>query len=127
MRIAFELASLSYAKRTKVGAVITMGRRIISQGWNGNPPGKDNILEDERGMTKPSVIHAEANAICFAARIGTSIEGTAIYCTHSPCFECAKLIIQAGITTVYYSIPYRIAGPLQFLKDNNVHVEQIQI
>ena len=127
MRMALELSKLSYAKRTKVGALITRNRRIVSQGWNGNPSGADNVLEDASGVTKPSVIHAEANAICFAAREGIATDGAEIYCTHSPCYECAKLIIQAGIKKVYYSFTYRQTAPINFLKDNGVETEQIKL
>ena len=127
MQVAFQFSSLSYAKRAKVGAVITRDRRIISQGWNGNPSGPDNILEDDKGMTRPSVIHAEANAICFAARTGIPLDGAEIYCTHSPCFECAKLIIQSGIRKVYYNFPYRQSAAIKFLTDNGVEIEQIEL
>lgn len=122
-------SNLSHAKRLKVGAVITKDDRIISIGYNGTPRGFDNEcetkLDDSLIVTKPEVIHAEANAILFAAKTGIPTEGTTLFITHSPCFECAKMIIQSGIVAVYYREIYRDASPLKLLTEANVKYYQL--
>lgn len=129
MDIAYRSAEMSYAKRLRVGAVITRDNRIISTGFNGTPPGHDNCceLETENGVlvSKKSTIHAEESAISFAARTGISTENATIYCTHSPCFFCARLIVNAGIRSVIYSEKYRDDEGVQFLKDSSVRVVEI--
>ena len=95
-------AQNSYCKRRKVGALLVKDRTIISDGYNGTPSGFENICEDENGVTKPYVLHAEANAITKVAKSGNSSEGATLFVTASPCAECAKLIIQAGISRVVY-------------------------
>lgn len=129
MDIAYRSAEMSYAKRLRVGAVITRDNRIISTGFNGSPPGHDNCceLETENGdlVTKESTIHAEKNAILFAARTGISTENATIYCTHSPCLPCAMLIVNAGIRSVIYSEKYRDDEGVQFLIDRSVSVVDI--
>ena len=97
----------SYCKRRKVGALLVKDRTIISDGYNGTPSGFENICEDEDGVTKPYVLHAEANAITKVAKSGNSSEGATLFVTASPCAECAKLIIQAGIRRVVYRDAYR--------------------
>ena len=98
----------SYCKRRQVGALIVKDRMIISDGYNGTPSGFENVCEDENGVTKPYVLHAEANAISKVAKSGNSSQGSTLYVTASPCLECAKLIIQAGIRRVVYADEYRL-------------------
>lgn len=129
MRAAEVYSSLSHAKRLKVGAVITKDDRIVSIGYNGTPRGFDNEcetkLDDSLLVTKPEVIHAEANAILFAAKTGIPTDGTTLFITHSPCFECAKMIIQAGIEAVYYREIYRDTTPLKLLTEADVKYYQL--
>ena len=125
-----EMASIwaknSYCKRRQVGALIVKDRMIISDGYNGTPSGFENICEDENGVTKPYVLHAEANAISKVAKSGNSSEGsTTLYVTASPCLECAKLIIQAGIKRVVYRDEYRLTDGIDLLKRAGVEVERI--
>lgn len=101
------VASRSKAKRLQVGAIITKEDRIISTGFNGTPMGLDNTCEDENNVTKPEVIHAELNALLFAARHGISTKGATLRVTHTPCRACAGAIIQAGISEVHWDMPYR--------------------
>ena len=100
MRMAMIWAENSYCNRRKVGALIVKNKMIISDGYNGTPAGFENVCEDEHGITIPYVLHAEANAITKIARSNISSEGATLYVTASPCIECAKLIIQAGIKRV---------------------------
>ena len=119
-------AQNSYCKRRKVGALLVKDRTIISDGYNGTPSGFENICEDENGVTKPYVLHAEANAITKVAKSGNSSEGATLYVTASPCSECAKLIIQAGIKRVVYRDAYRLTDGLDLLVRAGIEVEQIQ-
>ena len=112
----------SYCKRRQVGALLVKNRMIISDGYNGTPSGFENICEDENGVTKPYVLHAEANAITKIARSGNSSDGATMYVTASPCIECAKLIIQSGIRRVVYSEKYRLEDGLELLKRANIEV-----
>ena len=114
----------SYCKRRKVGALLVKDRTIISDGYNGTPSGFENICEDENGVTKPYVLHAEANAITKVAKSGNSSQGATLYVTASPCAECAKLIIQAGITRVVYRDAYRLTDGIDLLKRAGIEVEQ---
>ena len=98
---------------------------IISDGYNGTPSGFENICEDENGVTKPYVLHAEANAISKVAKSGNSSEGSTLYVTASPCIECAKLIIQAGITRVVYKDEYRLTDGVDLLKRAGITVEKV--
>lgn len=125
LKAAKAYAELSYAKRLKVGALLIRDGRIISVGRNGNPTRWNNVCEDKNDNTLPTVIHAEANVILFAAKSGISTDDTMLVTTHSPCWDCSKLLVQAGIKKVYYETEYRDISSLQFLKDNNVKVEQI--
>ena len=100
-------AENSYCKRRKVGALIVKDQMIISDGYNGTPSGFENVCEDEYDVTKPYVLHAEANAITKGAASSNSSKGATIYITSSPCIECAKLIIQSGIKRVVFSEKYR--------------------
>ena len=115
----------SYCKRRQVGALLVKDRTIISDGYNGTPSGFENICEDENGVTKPYVLHAEANAITKVAKSGSSSEGATLYVTASPCAECAKLIIQAGIRRVVYRDAYRLTDGVDLLRRAGIEVEQI--
>jgi len=119
-------AQNSYCKRRQVGALIVKDRMIISDGFNGTPSGFENNCEDENGVTKAYVLHAEANAISKVARSGNSAEGATLYVTASPCVECAKLIIQSGIKRVVYKDPYRLTDGIDLLKRAGIEVEQAQ-
>ena len=125
IRMATIWAENSYCTRRQVGALIVKNQRIISDGYNGTPAGFENICEDENNVTKPYVLHAEANAITKIARSNNSSEGATLYVTASPCIECAKLIIQAGIKRVVYSEKYRLEDGLELLRKANVEVEYI--
>ncbi len=120
LRMALIWAENSYCIRRKVGALIVKDKMIISDGYNGTPAGFENICEDENNLTKPYVLHAEANAITKIARSNNSSEGATMYVTAAPCIECAKLIIQAGIKRVVYSERYRLEEGLNLLKRANI-------
>lgn len=120
-------AENSYCIRRQVGALLVKDKMIISDGYNGTPAGFENICEDEDGKTKPYVLHAEANAISKIAKSGNSSNGATLYVTTSPCIECAKLIIQAGIKKVVYTEPYRIDDGIQLLKRANIELLQLSI
>lgn len=125
MTVAEQYAQLSTAERHKVAAIIVKDGRVISIGYNGTPSGWDNACEDENGVTKPEVIHAEANAILKLARSTESGEGAAMFVTLSPCIECAKLIDGAGISAVFYRDEYRSTAGIEFLRKRGVHVQQV--
>ena len=117
LRMARIWAENSYCVRRQVGALIVKDKMIISDGYNGTPSGFENICEDEvTGKTKPYVLHAEANAITKVAKSANNCDGATLYVTASPCIECSKLIIQAGIKRVVYSEPYRNDDGLQLLR-----------
>ena len=118
-------AQNSYCKRRQVGALIVKDKMIISDGYNGTPSGFENQCEDENGVTKVYVLHAEANAITKVAKSGNSSEGSTLYVTASPCVECAKLIIQSGIRRVVYRDAYRITDGIDLLKRAGIEVEQV--
>lgn len=124
-----EMASIwaknSYCKRRQVGALIVKDRMIISDGYNGTPSGFENVCEDESGVTKPYVLHAEANAITKVAKSGNSSAGSTLYVTASPCVECAKLIIQSGISRVVYRDEYRLADGVELLQRAGIEVVKI--
>ncbi len=122
MRMALIWAENSYCTRRQVGALIVKNKMIISDGYNGTPAGFENVCEDEHGLTKPYVLHAEANAITKIARSNNSSEGATMYVTASPCIECAKLIIQSGIKRVVYAEKYRLEDGLELLKRANIEV-----
>lgn len=126
LRMARIWAENSYCTRRQVGAIIVSGSMIISDGFNGTPSGFENVCEDENGLTKPYVLHAEANAITKVARSNNSSEGATLYVTASPCLECAKLIIQAGIKRVVFNELYRITDGVDLLRRAGIEVEQIQ-
>lgn len=127
-RSYIEMASVwarnSYCKRRQVGALLVKDRMIISDGYNGTPSGFENICE-ENGVTKPYVLHAEANAITKVAKSGNSSEGATLYVTASPCLECSKLIIQSGIKRVVYRDEYRLTDGIDLLRKAGVEVEKV--
>ena len=127
MRMASIWAENSYCQRRKVGALIVKGKMIISDGYNSTPSGFENVCEDENGVTKPYVLHAEANAITKIARSNNSSEGATLYVTASPCIECAKLIIQAGIRRVVYAEKYRLEDGLQLLKRAGIELVYLNL
>ena len=112
----------SYCKRRQVGALLVKDRMIISDGYNGTPSGFENVCEDENGVTKPYVLHAEANAITKVAKSNNSSEGATLYVTDAPCMECAKLIIQAGIRRVVYNKDYRNTEGLELLERAGIEI-----
>ena len=125
MRMATIWAENSYCERRKVGALVVKNQMIISDGYNGTPAGFENVCEDANNVTKPYVLHAEANAITKIARSNNNSEGATLYVTASPCIECAKLIIQAGIKRVVYSEKYRLEDGLDLLRRANIEVVYI--
>ena len=125
LEMATVWARNSYCKCRQVGALIVKDRMIISDGYNGTPSGFENVCEDENGVTKPYVLHAEANAITKVAKSGNSSEGATLYVTASPCVECAKLIIQAGIRRVVYKDSYRLNDGIELLQRAGIEVEQV--
>lgn len=154
MQTAYQFAKLSYAKRRKVGCVIVKNQQLISFGYNGMPYGFDNQCEDshtlhyedpestldliekgyecsdgcctkEDAVTRREVLHAESNAIMKVAKSTMSCEGAELYTTTCPCFDCAKLIIQAGISKVYYTEDYRDMSGVELLKKANIKVEEV--
>jgi len=125
LRMARIWAENSYCVRRKVGAILVKDQMIISDGYNGTPAGFENVCEDESGATKPYVLHAEANAITKVARSGNSSDGSTLYVTASPCVECSKLIIQAGIKRVVYNETYRISDGLDLLNRAGVVCDHV--
>lgn len=122
MRMALTWAENSYCKRRQVGALLVKDKMIISDGYNGTPSGFENVCEDDSNKTKPYVLHAEANAITKVARSHNSSEGATLYVTASPCIECSKLIIQAGILRVVYGEPYHLEDGLDLLKRAGIEI-----
>ena len=125
LKMAFEWGKLSHCKRKQVGALIVKDRMIISDGYNGTPTGFENFCEDEEGYTKWYVLHAEANAITKLAKSTQSSIGSTMYVTLSPCFECAKLIIQSGVKRIVFSEVYRNTEPLFFLSEGGIEITRI--
>lgn len=125
LKMAIEWAQLSYCQRKKVGALIVKDRMIISDGYNGTPSGFENICEDEEGITKWYVLHAEANAILKLANSTQSCNGATLYLTMSPCKDCSKLIHQAGIKRLVYIRKYKDDSGLRFLEKAGVNIVQI--
>lgn len=127
LRMAQIWAENSYCKRRQVGALVVKDKRIISDGYNGTPSGFENNCEDAENITKPYVLHAEANAITKLARSHNSSEGATIYITASPCIECSKLLIQAGIKRVVYGEKYRLEDGLRLLQKANIETVYIEV
>ena len=127
LRIAAIWAENSYCQRRKVGALVVKEKMIISDGYNGTPSGFENVCEDAHGVTHPYVLHAEANAITKLARSGNNSDQATLYVTASPCIECAKLIIQAGIRRVVYAEQYRLTDGIDLLRRAGVEVEHLPL
>ena len=130
LKMADEWGQLSKAKRRKVGCLIVKDGQIISDGYNGTPVGYDNNCEYETRFgyeTKPEVLHAESNALMKLAKSTNSSKDSTIYLSISPCFDCAKLIIQAGVKRVVYIETYRIEKGIEFLRSNNVIAECVTV
>lgn len=127
LQMATIWASNSYCVRRQVGALIVKGKMIISDGYNGTPSGFENVCEDEEGITKPYVLHAEANAITKVAKSNNSSDGATLYITSSPCVECSKLIIQSGIRRVVYSNRYHSTEGLDLLKRAGIEIVFIDL
>lgn len=125
LKMAMIWAENSYCKRRQVGALVVKDQMIISDGYNGTPSGFDNICEDDNNVTFPYVLHAEANAITKLARSSNNSDGSTLYVTDSPCLECSKLIIQAGIKRVVYSREYRLTDGVELLKKAGIEVLRI--
>ena len=127
LRMAKIWAENSYCERRKVGALVVKDKTIISDGYNGTPSGFENVCEDENNITKPYVLHAEANAITKLARSSNNSDGSTLYVTAAPCIECSKLIIQAGIKRVVYGEKYRLDDGIKLLTKANIEVVQINL
>lgn len=125
MRMARIWAENSYCIRRQVGALIVKDKMIISDGYNGTPSGFENVCEDENGITKPYVLHAEANAITKLAKSANNGDGATLYITASPCIECSKLIIQSGIKRVVYCDSYHSRDGLDLLE--RIGIETVQV
>lgn len=122
LRMARIWSENSYCERRKVGALVVKDKMIISDGYNGTPSGFENVCEDENNLTKPYVLHAEANAITKLARSSNNSNGSTLYVTAAPCIECSKLIIQAGIKRVVYAEKYRLDDGINLLEKAGVKV-----
>lgn len=127
LRMAHIWAENSYCERRKVGALLVKNGTIISDGFNGTPSGFENICEDEHNVSKPYVLHAEANAITKIARSSQNSDGATLYVTASPCIDCAKLIIQSGIKRVVYSEKYRLDDGIKLLERAGIKTKLISI
>lgn len=127
LRMAAIWSENSYCQRRKVGALLVKDKMIISDGYNGTPSGFPNVCEDSDNRTFPYVLHAEANAITKVAKSNNSSEGSTLYVTDSPCIECAKLIIQAGIKRVVYSKIYRITDGVELMKTAGIKTEYLPL
>lgn len=127
LRMAAIWAENSYCQRRKVGALVVKEKMIISDGYNGTPSGFENVCEDAHGVTHPYVLHAEVNAITKLARSGNNSDQATLYVTASPCIECAKLIIQAGIRRVVYAEQYRLTDGIDLLRRAGVEVEHLPL
>lgn len=126
LRMAAIWAENSYCERRKVGAILVKDKMIISDGYNGTPAGFENVCEDSDGVTKPYVLHAEANAITKVARSNNSSEGSTLYITASPCLECSKLIIKSGIRRVVFNDLYRLSDGIDLLRRAGVECVHIK-
>ena len=122
LRMARIWAENSYCQRRKVGALVVKDKMIISDGYNGTPSGLENVCEDDNNVTKPYVLHAEANAITKLARSNNNSDGSTLYVTASPCIECAKLIIQSGIKRVVYGEKYRLTDGIELMERAGIEI-----
>jgi dCMP deaminase len=127
LKMAEQWANLSHCTRKKVGAIIVKDQMIISDGYNGTPAGFDNCCEDENGETQWYVLHAEANAILKVAKSTNNCNGATLYLTLSPCKDCSKLILQAGIKRVVFGKIYKDSSGIDFLTEAKIEVELIEL
>lgn len=127
LKMARIWAQNSYCRRRQVGALLVKDKMIISDGYNGTPSGFKNNCEDENNHTFPYVLHAEANAITKVAKSNNSSEGATLYVTSSPCLECSKLIIQAGIKRVVFYDAYRLEDGINLLLQANIEIVQVAL
>ena len=127
MDIAIRVADMSHCERSKVGSVLVKQDRILSMGWNGTPNGFENTCELDSGVTKPEVVHSEFNLIAKIAASNDSSYGADVYLTLSPCFECAKLLLRAGIDNVYILEEYRNLAGVYFLVEGGIKVHKLTI
>jgi len=127
LKMALEWAKLSHCERKQVGALIVKDRMIISDGYNGTPTGYDNCCEDDEGKTRWYVLHAEANALTKIAKSNHNASGATLYITLSPCKECSKLILQAGIKRVVYLNAYKDDSGLKFLEQSGISLTKIEM
>jgi len=127
LRMAMIWAENSYCTRRQVGALLVKDKMIISDGYNGTPSGFENVCEDENNKTKPYVLHAEANAITKVAKSNNSSEGATLYVSSSPCLECSKLIIQAGIKRVVFSEQYHMNDGVELLERAKIAVIKVEL
>ena len=125
MDVAEIFAGLSHDEKHQVGCCIVSNGQILSQGWNGMVSGMDNQTRDDKGNTKPEVVHSEANALMKLAKNGGRADEATLYCTHSPCYTCSGLVIQSGIKRVVYRDVYDIKA-IKFLQDRGIMIEQIK-
>ncbi len=126
MKTAELFSQVSNCKRMKVGAIVVKNGSILAHGWNGTPSGfHTNCCEQEDGSTNPFVLHAEQNALVKMAKSSESIDGSELFCTHSPCPDCSKMIAQAGVKKVYYRNEYRITDGIDVLQQLGVEVEKM--
>lgn len=126
LKMALSWSKLSHCTRKQVGALIVKDEMIISDGYNGTPAGFDNCCENENGETQWYVLHAEANAILKVAKSTNNCKGATLYLTLSPCKDCSKLVIQAGITRVVFMNAYKDTEGIDFLKSAGVEINQIE-
>jgi dCMP deaminase len=127
MDIAERFSEVSECQRLKVGAIIVKNGSILAHGWNGTPSGfRTNVCELEDGSTSPFVLHAEQNVLVKMAKSTESIDGSELFCTHSPCPECSKLLAQSGVRKVYYKYKYRITDGLDVLNQLGVDTEHVE-
>lgn len=127
MKMALEWAKLSHCRRKQVGALLVKEGMIISDGYNGTPSGFANDCEDDQGLTHWYVLHAEANAIMKVARSANNARGSTLYLTHSPCKDCSKLVLQAGIKRLVYMDTYKDTAGLELLEKGGVMIQKLQI
>lgn len=125
MDIAEKMSELSYANRKKVGCIIVRDNRILAESYNGTAPGADNNCEDEHGVTKPDVLHAELNALAKLGKSTESSKNTDLYVTLSPCMNCAVMIHAFGVKRVFYREEYRITDGIDYLIKHNIEVNKI--
>ena len=124
MDIATSIGSLSCDNKIRVGSILVKNGQILSQGWNGMPSGMPNQTRKD-GITNPEVIHSEANALMKLAKNGGGSNGSTIYCTHSPCYNCSLLLLQAGVVRIVYKEIY-CKKAITFLEERGIQLDRIR-